>query len=126
MNTSRIAAMAGVVAIALTGCGGSSNKQLSYSDFVAKANKLCSDGQAALTKATSASDSAKTLADYTKKFKDLKPPDQLKPAHDQFVQLSEQQLVLLKKGDTAGANVLSKKSDEVASKMGTQDCISQG
>ena len=125
MNTSRAAALAVVVAIALSGCGGSSNKQLSYSDFISKANELCRTGQAEVSKVSTPAQAASAVEKYVKKFKKLKPPDQLKAPYDQFVSLSEQQVVLVKKGDAAGANKLNAESNKLASQMGTTDCISK-
>jgi hypothetical protein len=125
MNTSRAAALAGVVTIALASCGGSSNKQLSYNDFISKANTLCRNGQAEFSKVKTPDDAASLLEKYVNKFKDLKPPDQLKDPYDRFVSVSEQQVDLLKKGDTAGYNKLNSESNKIAAEMGTQDCVSQ-
>jgi hypothetical protein len=125
MNTSRAAALAGVVTIALAGCGGGSNKQLSYSDFITKANTICRDGQAAFSKVKTPDEAASILEKYVKKFKDLKPPDQLKDPYDRFVSVSERQVDLLKKKDTAGYNKLNADSNKIAAEMGAQHCISQ-
>ena len=125
MNTSRVVAVAGVLTIAIAGCGGSSNKQLSYSDYISKANTLCRNGQAEFAKVKSPSEAATLLDKYVKKFKDLKPPDELKGPHDRFVSVSEQQIDLLKKNDTAGYNKLNSESNKIAAQIGAKDCISQ-
>jgi hypothetical protein len=125
MNTWRAAGAAGVVAIVLAGCGGSSNKDLGYSGFISKANEVCRVGQAEVSKATSPEAATAALDKAIKKLKSLKPPDQLKPPFDSFVSTSEQELALLKKGDVAGANKLDRSTNADASKMGTKDCITQ-
>jgi hypothetical protein len=125
MSTSRVAAVAVALTIALAGCGGSSNKQLSYSDYISKANTLCRNGQAEFAKVKSPGEAATLLERYVKKFKDLKPPDELKGPHDRFVSVSEQQIALLKKGDTAGYNKLNSESNKVAAELGAKDCISE-
>jgi hypothetical protein len=122
MKTSRAAAVAGVVTIAVAGCGGSSNKQLSYSDFISNANTVCREGQAAFTKVSTPSQAAPVLEKYVKKFKDLKPPDELKAPYDRFVSISDQQVAALKRGDTATYNKLNAESNKVAVQMGAQDC----
>ena len=125
MNSRRAVAVAGAVSIALAGCGGSSNKQLSYSDFVSKANALCRKGQAEFTTAQTPDKAKPVLEKYLKKFKDLKPPDQLKTPYDRFVSITERQLDALSKNDIAGFNKLNAESDRAAAEMGTQDCISK-
>ena len=125
MRTSRAAAIAGAVTIALAGCGGSSNKQLSYSDFITKANDLCRKGQAEFTKVNSPDAAKPILEKYLKKFKDLKPPDQLKSPYDRFVSITEQQVDALGKNDLDTFNKLNTDSDKVAAEMGTQECISE-
>ena len=125
MRASRAAAIAGAVSIALAGCGGSSNKQLSYSDFIAKANDLCRKGQAEFTKVDSAEKAKPILEKYLKKFKDLKPPDQLQGPYDRFVSITERQVDALGKNDIGGFNKLNTDSDKVAAEMGTQECISE-
>lgn len=125
MRTSRAAAIAGAVTIALAGCGGSSNKQLSYSDFISKSNDLCRKGEAEVSKAADLKQAGDIVAKYVKKFKDLKPPDELKADADRFISISEQQVAAAKKGDAATVQSLEKESNDVASQMGAQDCISK-
>ena len=127
MNTSRGTAVAGlvVIVVVLAGCGGSSNKQLSYSDFVTKANAICTAGQAETSKATSPTAAAAAAEKAIAKFKKLKPPDALRSAFDRFIAISDQQVAAAKKGDTKAAQALNGASNEAASKMGTQGCISQ-
>jgi hypothetical protein len=122
MTSSRAVAMAGVVTIALAGCGGSSNKQLSYSAFVSKANAVCRNARAEFSKAGSPGEAAPILDKYVKKFKDLKPPDQLKSPYNRFISTSDRQVALLKKGDTAGYNKLNAETDNLARQMGATDC----
>ena len=125
MRTSRAAAVAGAVTIALSGCGGSSNKQLSYSDFISKSNDLCRKGQAEVSKATDLKSAGSIVEKYVKKFKDLKPPDQLKAPYDRFVSISEQQVEAAKKGDSAAVQRLESESNTAASEMGARECISK-
>ena len=124
MTRSHAAIAAALAASALAGCGGSSNKQLSYSGFISKADSICRAGKAATAKATSPQGAAKAGDKYVKQFKALKPPAKLKPAADEFISVSEQQEQRLEASDVNGANALNGKSDEAASKMGTQDCMS--
>jgi hypothetical protein len=125
MTSSRVAAPAVAIAILVTGCGGSSNKQLGYSGLIAKANALCAASQTEFAKAGSAKDAAKILDKYVAKFKQLKPPDQLKSPFDAFVSVSEEQVAALKRGDATTANKLDPRSNELASQIGAQQCISK-
>jgi ABC-type glycerol-3-phosphate transport system substrate-binding protein len=125
MNRSHAALAAAAVTAVLAGCGGDSNKQLSYSDFISKANGVCTKGQAEVAKAGTPEATAKALEQAVNKFKELRPPDKLKPAYDQFVSISEQQLEKVKAGDIGAANALGPKSNEAAARMGTEGCISQ-
>jgi spermidine/putrescine-binding protein len=125
MNRLHAVALAGVLTIALAGCGGSSNKQLSYSDFISQANAQCKAGQAAAAKATTPKELAPIVEKAVSKFKKLKPPGQLKPAFDRFVSVSEEQVADVKKGDIKAANALNPDSNKAASEMGARDCISQ-
>lgn len=121
MTRRNAAIAAALAAVALAGCG-SSNKQLSYSDYIAKANKICSDGNRATSKQHSIQDAGKALEPFVKKFKDLNPPDKLKPIHDQFVAASQQLIEKAKAGDTAGANALSTKTNRLGSQLGAAQC----
>ena len=124
--TRRHAALAAAVATAvLAGCGGDSNKQLSYSDFISKANKVCADGNAELAKVQDAERTGEVLDKYRKKLEDLKPPDKLKPDYDEFVSITRQQVDKLEGGDFDGANALGPKSNDVAARMGTRECVSE-
>lgn len=125
MTRRHAALAAAVAAAALAGCGGSSNKQLSYSDFISKANKVCADGNVELAKVNDPKKAGEILEKYVDKFRDLKPPDKLKPEYDEFVSVSEQQVDKLNAGDFEAANALGPKSNELAAHMGTQGCISQ-
>jgi hypothetical protein len=124
MNRSHAALAAAAVTAVLAGCGGDSNKQLSYSDFISKANDVCTEGQAQVSKAGTPEETAKALEKAIDQFKDLEPPDKLKPAYDEFVSISEQQVAKVKAGDIQAANALGPKSNEAAAKMGTESCIS--
>ena len=124
MKTTRARALAGAVMVLLAGCGGSSNKQLSYSDFISRANAICRHAQAAASKANTPQESAAAADPDLKKFKALKPPDALKPAFDRFVSIAEQQEAALRRGDVNTARSLDAADNAAASEMGTQDCIS--
>lgn len=125
MTRHHAALAAAIAATALAGCGGSSNKQLSYSDFISKADKVCADGNAELGKTRDAKQAGKILEKYDKKFKDLKPPDKLKPAFDRFVAVTDQQVDKLKAGDIQGANALGPKSNGFAAQMGARQCVNE-
>ena len=124
MNTRRARVLAGAVMVLLAGCGGSSNKQLSYSDFISKANAICRHATSAASKAKTPQELATAGDPDLKKFKALKPPDALKPAFDRFVSIAEQQEAALRKGDVKTAQSLNSADNAAASEMGTQDCIS--
>jgi hypothetical protein len=125
MTRRHAAPAAALAAVAvLAGCG-DSNKQLSYSDFISQANTICREGNAELAKAGQNSDLGKILDKYLKKFEDLKPPDKLKPDYDEFVAITQQQVDKLNAKDVDGANALGPKSNEVASRMGTAECINE-
>ena len=124
MKTTRARALAGAVMVLLAGCGGSSNKQLSYSDFISKANAICKHAEGLASKAKTPQESAAVTDPDLKKFKALKPPDSLKPAFDQFVSIADQQQAALRKGDVKAAQALNGQSNAAASEMGTQDCVS--
>jgi hypothetical protein len=110
-------------------CAGGLRRQLEQaaqlSDFISKANDLCRKGQAETNKATDLKQAAAIVEKYVKKFKDLKPPDQLKGPYDRFISISEQQVAAAKKNDSATVQSLESESNDVASEMGTQDCISK-
>ena len=125
MKTSRAAALAVVLTIAIAGCGGSSNKQLSYSGFISKMNDLCSKGEAEFAKVQSPKDAEKLVDKYLKKFKDTKPPDQLQAPYDEFISITERQVDALKKQDTSEFNRLNTDSNKAAAKMGTRQCINE-
>lgn len=123
MTPSRGAALAGILVIALAGCGGSSNKQLSYSAFISKANSLCTAARAEFkTTGHTPSEAAKVLDKYLKKFKDVKPPDQLKPDFSRFLSVSDEQLAALKRNDARTYNRLNSRSDAIATQMGATEC----
>jgi len=124
MKTTRARMLAGALMVLLAGCGGNSNKQLSYSDFIAKANAICRDAQKAASNAKTPQEIAAAGDPELKKFKALKPPDVLKPAFDQFVSIAEQQEAALRTGDLKTARSLNAADNAAASKMGTKDCIS--
>ena len=125
MIRSHAAIAAAAATAVLAGCGGDSNKELSYSAFISKADKVCADGNAELAKIQDAGKAGEVLDKYRKKFEDLKPPAKLKPDYDEFVSITQQQVDKLKAGDFDGANALGPKSNEVAARMGTRECISE-
>jgi hypothetical protein len=141
-----------VAAAVIAGCGGGdSNKTLSYSDMSAQANQICNDVNPEIkslgAKITGkASNDAPILGqiipkldDAIGRFKDLKPPDELKPDYDRFISTSEAQIALDKKaeaaaksGDQAAYGAVLKQiktspydsqNDEAASKLGAKACI---
>jgi hypothetical protein len=123
--TLRYAAIAAAAAAtALAGCG-DSNTKLSYGDFIAKANEVCTDGNAELAKVRGAKQAGEVLDKYLKKFEDLEPPDKLRPDYDEFVSITKQQVKKLEAGDLAGANALGPRSNDVAARMGATGCVNE-
>ena len=125
MNTSRAAAVAVALTIALAGCGGSSNKELSYSGYISKLNALCKRGEAEFTKVQSPKEAEPIIDKYEKKFKDLKPPKELKAQHDRFVAITEEQRAALERNDIKKFNQLNADSNKVAAEIGAKECISE-
>lgn len=116
-----LAAVAGAMLVA--GCG-SSNGNLSYSDFGTQANQICKDGKAALANVKSAPEFATTVQPFIDKIKDLKAPDELRSAQADFVSISEQQVAAAKANDIPKVQSLEPASDAAGSKMGAPDCAS--
>ncbi len=96
IRTQRLAVAVGTAAIVLSGCGGGS-KSLSKGDLVSKANAICKQGNAELTKVPRPKVNTPTLtaAYFTKilavgkredaKLSALKPPKELKSGYDEFL-----------------------------------------
>ena len=148
----RLVATAAVAAAVIAGCGGGdSNKALSYSDMSAQANQICNDVNPEI-KSLSQKLTGKTatdspvldqiipkLDDAIGRFKDLKPPDELKPDYDRFISTSEAQIALDKKAQAAAKSgdqtaydaalkelkrsTYDSQNDEAASKLGAKACI---
>jgi hypothetical protein len=147
-----MSAAAGVAALAFAGCGGGddSNKALSYSEFGTEANEICKSTNDEI-EALSGDLTGKAKTDgpildeivpkqeaAVSDFKELNPPEELEPSFDQFNSISDQQVAAAKEaqaaatgGDQAAYQAaiqklepLSKQSDEAASKLGAQECIS--
>jgi hypothetical protein len=140
--------VAAIAALGVAGCGGDSNKALSYSDFSKKANDICLSSGAEL-KAIGSKISGKASADAPlldqvvpkleagrQAFGKLKPPDALKANFDNFLSLTDEQIattkeaqVLAKKGDDAAYIAtlkklppIGQKSNLEGSKLGAADC----
>jgi hypothetical protein len=145
----RFAAAAATAALAIAGCGGGSdNKTLSYSDFGKQADTICKDSNAETKPLTDKlngdpkNDAAildqliPKLQAAEDKFKQLKPPPELKADYDNFISITDQQFQVIKtaqtqakSGDQAAyvASIkslkpLSAKSNEAASKLGSAEC----
>jgi hypothetical protein len=143
-----IAITAACASIAVAGCGGSSNKALSYSDFSKQADNICKT-QNVKIKATSSKLTGDPATDVPvwgtlipqlqaagDKIKTLKPPDQLKATFDQFNSLTDQQIAAAKKSEAAAkagnkaayiatinaAKPLGQQSNLAGSKLGAADC----
>ena len=136
--------------LTLVACGGDddSNSQLSYADYGQEANKICQEADRKIDpigeKLTGEpQNDAPLLGQLSTEFetvvgdyKELKPPDELQADHDEFVRLADQQITITKEaqqaaesGDKAGYRAklqeiepLDKESDEVASRLGAQEC----
>jgi hypothetical protein len=143
-----IKVVAVVVALGVAGCGGDSNKTLSYSDFGKKADAICTDVNTK-TDPIGAKLNGKVQNDAPlypalisaveqgrKDFGELKPPDELKANFDNFLSITDQQIANAKKaeaaakaGDQAGyiatikaTQPLQKQSNIEASKLGAAVC----
>ena len=106
-----------VLAFAAAGCGGDdggSNKTLSYSDFSKKANDICQkaeDDNKALGQTTTEEATPENgqligkLVNIVEKQRDdleeLKAPDQLEAAKEEFVSITNQQVDIAKEAQTA-------------------------
>jgi hypothetical protein len=120
---SRLLLVSGVAVLVVAGCG-SSNKTLSYSGLTDQANALCKAGNAEFAKIKTPKAQADLIEKkYLPKFKDLNPPDALKPSVDKFISVTEAQIAAVRKGDNASLQKLSEESDAAASKMGAKECI---
>jgi hypothetical protein len=108
-------------ALVVAGCGGgSSNDTLSYSDFGSQASAICKDGNEAVQKLTDPSQIGPTIQPFIDKIKDLKAPDELKSAQDEFVSITQQQIDA---PTPKAAQALQSASDAAGSKMGAPDCV---
>jgi hypothetical protein len=143
-----IVVAAACAAIGVAGCGGSSNKALSYSDFSKKANEICKTENVKI-KATSAKLTGVPANDApiwttlvpqlqaaSDKIAALKPPDQLKATFDEFNSINDQQIAGAKKAEAAAkagdqatyiaavkaGKPLGQQSDLAASKLGAIEC----
>ena len=146
-------ALAAVLALVFAGCGGGddSNKKLSYSSFSTKANDICQkaeDENKALGKTTTADATPENgeligkLVGIVEKqrdsLEDLKAPDQLAAAQDEFIKLTNQQIDLAKQAQTAAGakdqtayenaikqlQALSGQANAAGSKLGAKACAS--
>lgn len=141
-------AVTAVAALAVAGCGGSSNKSSSYSAFVAKANAVCKAANKSIkplsSKLTGDPQHDASLIEQlipkqkaaTASFKALNPPSELKSDFDKFNTLTEAQVTATiaaqkaaKTGDKAAyvASLkaippIGKKTDLEASKLGAAAC----
>jgi hypothetical protein len=140
--------VAAVAVLGVAGCGGDSNKALSYSDFGKKADEVCKTANATIkpigSKLTGkASTDAPTydqlipeLQTARDNFSKLKPPSELKANYDNFLSITDQQIAkakeaqaAAKKGDQAGyigiiksTQSLGQQSNLEASKLGAAEC----
>jgi hypothetical protein len=138
----------GLTACALAGCGGSSNKTLSYSGFGKAANKVCKQATADVNAVSNklTGKASQDAAVYDKlipklkaahdKFAALKPPKALKADFVKFNTLTGAQTTvaakaqkLAKAGNQSGyvallqsLNANGKATDLEASKLGAADC----
>jgi hypothetical protein len=135
-------------ALGVAGCGGDSNKALSYSDFSKQANEICKNVNAktdpigAKVTGNAATDAplfGQLIPEIQKGRDDLgklKPPDELKATADSFLSITDQQIANAKKaeaaakaGDQAGyvaqikaTQPLSAQSKVQGSKLGAAEC----
>jgi hypothetical protein len=140
--------VAAVAALGVAGCGGSSNKALSYSDFGKKADEVCATANAKVkpigTKITGKASADAPVFDQLipelqtarDNFGKLKPPDALKANYDNFLSITDQQIAKAKEaqaaaksGDQAGyigvikaTQSLAQQSNLEASKLGAAEC----
>jgi hypothetical protein len=148
MTKNGLKVVAAVAALGVAGCGGSSNKALSYSDFSTKANDICksvssktdSIGSKLTGEAASDAPVYDKLIPAVQQGRDdlakLKPPEQLKADLNSFLSITDQQIANAKKaqaaakaGDQSGyiaivkaTQPLQKQSNVEGSKLGAADC----
>jgi hypothetical protein len=149
LNKFRLSALAAAVALVVAGCGGGSdNKTLSYSDFGKQANQICQDSNAETKPLTDKltgdpkndvpilDQLVPKLEAAEGKFKDLKPPTELKADYDKFISVTDQQFAIIKKAQTAAKagdkttyvndikslKPLSEQNKLAASKLGAAEC----
>ena len=147
------ASAAALVLAFAAGCGGGddggSNKTLSYSDFGKQANDICQkaeDDNKALGQTTTQEATPENaqligkLVNIVEKQRDdleeLKAPDQLEAAQDEFVSITNQQVDIAKEAQTAASEedqtgytnaikrlqALSGSANAAGSKLGAQAC----
>src|SRR5882757_6539925 len=109
-------------ALLVAGCG-SSNDNLSYSDFGTQASQICKDGTAALNGVNDIKQFGPKIQPFLDKIKALKAPDELKSAQSDFVSITEQQIAAANAGDAKKLQSLQGPSDAAGSKMGAPGCV---
>jgi hypothetical protein len=115
--------VAAIAAIAVAGCGGSSNHNTGYGSFVAQLNSLCTQATAAV-KAASGTPAKLTVAEiYNQKFQNLTPPAQLKSIYGQWNAVNTQVLGAVRSNDIALIKSLNAQSNTLASSLGAGQCV---
>jgi hypothetical protein len=114
--------VAAIAAIAVAGCGGSSNHTAGYGSFDAQLNSLCSQANSAVSAASATSAKLAVIDTYIKKFQGLTPPSQLKSIYDQWTSAQSQTLDAVKSGNLATAKTLAKQANTLASSLGAATC----
>jgi hypothetical protein len=148
MSKNGLKVVAAVAALGVAGCGGSSNKALSYSDFGKQADAICKSENAKIKPVSAkltgkASTDAPIYDQLIPKLQDarnnigkLKAPDALKPSFDSFLSLTDQQIAKAKESQTVAKTgndaayialvksiqPLGQQSNAAASKMGAAEC----
>jgi hypothetical protein len=114
--------VAAITAIAVAGCGGSSNHNVGYGAFDAQLNSLCSQANAAVNAASGTNAKLAVVQTYVKQFQGLTPPSQLKSIYDQWTSTQSQTVDALKSGNLATAQTLNKQGNTLASSLGAATC----
>ena len=154
MTRFRFTATAAVAAAALAGCGGGdggdsgNNQTLSYGELGTQANEICTKANAEIeplseklsgepkNDAPILEDIIATQEPAVDEFKQLKPPEQLQDAFDEFVSISDQQVSIAREAQAAAETgdadayqeelkklePLDKQSDAAARSLGAEEC----
>ncbi len=119
-----------VAGIGLAGCSGSSSSTSANSGtsassansagFAAELNAICK--QFTAQPVSSSAQYGEKIAKYLPKIDALTPPAAKKADYEQFISISEQQVVAAKKNDSAALKSLAAKNSVTGEELGAPEC----